>query len=86
MARIGLIDYGSKQVNLAIMKLAAYHKSIGNTVVLNPKTAAEVDHVYCSVIFSWHKDKALKLAKIFPSIEFGGTGIDLITKLPAEVF
>lgn len=85
MARIGLIDYKGKQVNLALMKLSSYHKSIGNTVVLNPKSAGEVDHVYCSVIFSWHKNEALQLAKVFPSIEYGGTGIDLVTNLSAEV-
>lgn len=44
--RVGLIDFDSKQVNLALMKLSAYHKAQGNQVVLNPTSASQVDHVY----------------------------------------
>ncbi len=29
--RIGLIDYDGKQVNLALMKLSAWHKQNGDT-------------------------------------------------------
>jgi len=83
--RIGLIDFDSKQVNLALMKLSAYHKAKGNIVILNPTSAAQVDKVYCSVLFSWNRDAALRLADIFPNIEFGGTGYDLSTVLPADV-
>lgn len=41
--------------------------------------------MYCSVLFTWNKDAAIKLAKQFPSIEFGGTGWDLDTRLPETV-
>ena len=85
MQRIGLIDFDSKQVNLALMKLSAYHKAQGDTVILNPSSAAQVDKVYCSVLFSWNREAALRLAEIFPNIEFGGTGYDLTTVLPAEI-
>jgi len=85
MRRIGLIDFDSKQVNLALMKLAAYHKAQGDFVILNPTSAAQVDKVYCSVLFSWNRDAALRLGEIFPNIVFGGTGFDLTTTLPAEV-
>lgn len=83
--RVGLIDFDSKQVNLALMKLSAYHKTQGDTVILNPTSAAQVDKVYCSVLFSWNRDAALRLSEIFPNIEFGGTGYDLTTVLPAEI-
>lgn len=83
--RIGLIDFDSKQVNLALMKLSAYHKAQGDTVILNPSSAAQVDKVYCSVLFTWNRDAALRLAEIFPYIEFGGTGYDLTTVLPPAV-
>lgn len=83
--RIGLIDFDSKQVNLALMKLSSYHKTQGNRVILNPTSASQVDHVYCSVLFTWNREAALRLTDIFPSIEFGGTGYDLTTVLPAEI-
>lgn len=84
-----LIDADSKIPNLALMKLAAYHKSKGDTVELvrlnmpyypNRK---KVDHnidtswydkVYCSVIFEGN------LQHIHgDGIVFGGTGSDDIT-------
>lgn len=83
--RIGLIDFDSKQVNLALMKLSAYHKAMGDAVILNPTSLSQVDKVYCSVLFSWNRDAALRLREIFPIIEFGGTGYDLTTTLPANV-
>lgn len=83
--RIGIIDFDSVQVNLAAMKISSFHKSLGNEVILNPTNVSQVDHVYCSTIFSWSKEKALKLAEIFPSIEFGGTGMDIFKKLPVEI-
>lgn len=83
--RIGLIDFDSKQVNLALMKLSAYHKSQGNQVVLNPSSPSEVDEVFVSVIFSWNREAALRLADIYPRITFGGTGYDYTVKLPPDV-
>lgn len=82
--RIGLIDFDSKIPNLALMKLSAYHKSLGHQVLLNPKPG-QADHVYCSVLFTWNKDKAAKLAHKHPNIEFGGTGWDVKTTLANEV-
>lgn len=83
--RIGLIDFDSKLPNVAIMKLAHYYKERGHTVVLNPSGASEVDKTYCSVLFTWNRDKAAKLAALFPNIEFGGTGWDLKTCLPDDI-
>jgi len=83
--RIGLIDVDSKVNNLAIMKLSQFHKLRGDTVILNPKNAGEVDHTYCSTLFTWNKPKAAALQSMFPSIEFGGTGWSLDTCLPDEI-
>lgn len=83
--RIGLIDFDGKQVNLALMKFSAWHKAQGNTVILNPASPAQVDRVYCSVLFTWNRASALRLADVFPNIQFGGTGYDLTTTLPPEV-
>jgi hypothetical protein len=84
MNTIGLIDFDSKIPNLAIMKLSTYYKQHGVRVILNPQPG-EVDKVFCSVIFSWSKEKALALQAVYPNIEFGGSGISLENKLPEEI-
>ena len=84
--KIGLLDLGTgKLPNLAIMKLSAFHKAQGDTVVLNDFGPGDVDHVYCSVVFSKDKQRAELLRNIFPSIEFGGSGWDLHKTLPVAV-
>ena len=83
--KIGLIDFDGKIVNLALMKLSAWHKSQDDTVILNPQTNSQVDKAYCSVIFSKNRDKAARLADMFSDIQFGGTGWDLKTILPPEI-
>lgn len=83
--KIGLIDADSKIPNLALMKLSAYHKFIGNEVILNPSSPIGLDKAYCSVIFEKNRHKAEVLRTVFPDIEFGGTGWDLKTELPAHI-
>ncbi len=82
--KIGLIDFDGKIPNLALMKLSTYYKSHGAEVFLNefPKG---VDKVYCSVLFTWNKNKAAKLQEMYSNIEFGGTGWDPMISLPKEV-
>ena len=71
--RIKLIQIDGKLPNLALMKIAAYHKKLGDVVgfdIENP------DKVYISCIFEWNKAKALGIAKMFDcSVEIGGYGI-----------
>jgi hypothetical protein len=57
--KIGLIDYDSKIVNLAIMKLSAYYKEQGHQVMLNPSSPEGLDKTFVSVLFTQNKDKAL---------------------------
>ncbi len=83
--RIGLIDLDSKIPNLALMKLSAFHKRRGDKVTLNTFNPSQVDKVYCSVIFRRNREKASRLAALYPDIAFGGTGWDLETVLPANV-
>jgi hypothetical protein len=85
MARIGLIDYGGKIPNLALMKLSSHHKAQGDSVVLNTFRSDEVDEVFCSVVFTKDKDAAMQLQEIYPNIHFGGTGFDMHVKLPAGI-
>lgn len=56
--KIGLIDVdGHNFPNLPLMKLSAYHKSIGDTVEwYNPLISGHLDKVYMSKVFSFTQD------------------------------
>lgn len=89
MYRVGLIDFDGKIPNLVLMKISSYYKNMGAEVHLAmfpyiqfPKN---IDKVYCSVLFTWNKQKASTLTAIYQNIEFGGTGWDEKIKLPAEI-
>ncbi|MEG2541308.1 MAG: radical SAM protein [Clostridia bacterium] len=73
--------------NLAIMKISAYHKSIGDTVEwFEPFEASSYDKVYSSSVFDFtDKPKNLYLPN---NTIYGGTGYGLYGKendLPCEV-
>ena len=81
---IGLIDYDGKIPNLALMKMSTFYKAQGESVEF-AKPGRKYDKVFCSVLFTWNKDKAAELVKDYPNIEFGGTGWDLTKTLPSEI-
>lgn len=58
MARIGLIDVdgGKNFPNLALMKLSAYHKMVGDEVGWYSHFEDPYDLVYCSKVFSFTED------------------------------
>jgi hypothetical protein len=87
---IGLIDFDSRIPNLALMKLSTYYKAQGCRVHLNMMTRetqfpVTPDRIFCSVVFTKNRQKAAGLKALYPNIEFGGTGWDLTTELPAEI-
>lgn len=82
---IGIIDYDSKIVNLAMMKVSAYHKSLGHRVILNPSSPEGLDKTYVSVLFTHNQGKAIEQYRHYPNVDFGGSGIDLRKDLPAEI-
>lgn len=90
--RILLVDADSTIPNLALMRISTYHKSQGDQVEFmrlslsyypNRKNKPHVipvenyDKVYCSCIFT-----GTRRFVIGEGIIFGGTGIDLTTKIP----
>jgi hypothetical protein len=85
MATIGLMDPGSKIVNFAVMKASSYHKSLGDTVVLNPKSLKGIDKLYVSVTFDKHRDEAAQLSEKFSNVLYGGVGWEVGSKLPEEI-
>ena len=71
---------GGKYPNLALMKLAAWHRGRGD-VVERYMPLFTYDTVYASKVFSWKRDKVL-----LPSnATLGGTGYCLTRNLPDEI-
>ncbi len=80
--KVGLIDLDGKLPNLALCKIAAYHKALGDTVALNDFKA---DKLYCSIIFQKNRKQAEDMQRLYPHMVIGGTGWDLSVKLPPEI-
>ena len=83
--RIGLIDVDSHNFpNLPLMKLSAYHKSLGDTVEwCNPLD--HYDRVYQSKVFDETYSPDIDWVPNADEIIKGGTGYGLDNKLPEEV-
>lgn len=82
MKRIGLLAVDSNYPNLALMKIAAHHKQMGDSVEwYNPLT--EYDKVYKAKVFSFTPDYGYYIHA--EEIEEGGTGYDISKVLPKEI-
>jgi len=79
MRNVLLVDIDSKIPNLALMKLSAHHKALGDQVYLN--RCSNPDITYASCVFTWNRGKTT----FYPEAKIGGTGIDLTTELPFEI-
>lgn len=79
--KVLLIDVDSTIPNLALMKISAYHKSIGDVVGFD---VSDPDKVYASVIFKKNRHLVDGLRIFYPDaeIDIGGSGYDLDKKLP----
>ena len=82
MIRIALLDVDSTIPNLALMKMSAYHKSLGHQVeTYSPLFKCEYDQIYASKVFSGSDGSLLDPAVM----DIGGTGWDVKKELPPEV-
>lgn len=81
--KIGLFDLDRTGFpNVALMKLSAWHKSQGDTVLpLNSGESA--DRRYGSAVFTWNRHKVAAL--VAQGAVVGGSGVDLGNKLPKHV-
>lgn len=81
--KIGLIDVdGHNFPNLALMKISAYHKSIGDSVEWANPLFGRYGKVYKSKVFTFTPDNF----EIYDcEIIKGGTGYDVLSKLPKEI-
>lgn len=82
---VALFAPDSKYPNIAIMKISAWHKAQGDTVVFQPKSAQAIDRTYVSIILTESRKKARTIAALFPNTEIGGTGWDINKELPAAI-
>jgi len=81
--KICLVDADSKIPNLALMKIAAYHWGIGDSVKFYNPGVDKPDLIYSSKIFKSSPDYAFYPADV-PLI-LGGTSYDIKAELPAVV-
>lgn len=83
--KISLIDVDSHNFpNLALMKIAAYHKKMGDAVDWYSPLFSNPDRVYASKVFSFTPDIKDYAARDPEPIR-GGTGYDIATKMPDEI-
>lgn len=84
--RIGLIDidYNGTFPNIPLMKISAYHKSIGNSVEWYLPFGDRYDRVYVTKTFSFNEDytDAINADEVW----FGGSGYKIKTIDGAEVW
>lgn len=80
---IGLIAVDSTFPNLAIMKIARYHRDRGDTVEWYTPFS-QYDKVYMAKVFSFTEDYGQYITNAKEIIK-GGTGYDLTTTLPEEI-
>ncbi|MBO7266717.1 MAG: radical SAM protein, partial [Bacteroidaceae bacterium] len=80
---IGLIAVDSTFPNLALMKIARYHRDRGDIVEWYTPFD-EYDKVYMSKVFSYTEDYGQYITNAKEVIK-GGTGYDLTTTLPDEI-
>ena len=82
---VGLIDVDSHNFpNLPLMKLSAYHKSIGDHVEMW-NGFKHYDKVYMAKVFTDEYTPTMDYCINADEVVTGGTGFDLINKLPNEV-
>jgi hypothetical protein len=83
--KIALVDVDSKDFpNLALMKIAQYHKSIGDDVDWYFPLFMNPDKIYASKVFTFTPDY-IQYSPNDPEPIKGGTGYDLYSKLPEEI-
>ena len=79
---VGLIAVDSQYPNLALMKISAWHKSVGDSVEwYNP--LCYYDRVYMAKVFSYTEDYGYFVQA--DEIIRGGTGYDIASKLPRKM-
>lgn len=82
MNKIGIIQLDGKIPNLALMKVAGYHETIGDAVEWYEGLlfAEQYKKIYASKLFSF-----TPMPQLPENAVIGGTGIDFYNRLPKEI-
>ena len=80
--KVGIVQVDGDYPNLALMKIAGYHESLGHSVSWYEGAlfAEQYDLIYASKIFDFSI-----MPQLPPSAIIGGTGIDFKNRLPKEI-
>lgn len=81
---VALLAVDSKYPNLALMKISAYHKSVGDSVEWY-SLFDRYDRLYMSKVFSFTPDYDYYINNVSGEIIRGGTGYDIHSSLPEEI-
>ena len=81
--KVLLLNIDSKLPNIALEKIALYHKD--DEIIYDPIRLQEADKVYVSCIFTKNKHKVDNYVGLRPDVIAGGTGYDMNVKLPPEI-
>jgi len=78
---VKLVQIDGKLPNIALMRIASWHKARGDAVVYTRDTHHDLldpsfDRVYGSAIFKFSADKIARLRQTYPDAIVGGTGTD----------
>ena len=88
--RVLLLQVDGKLPNVALMRIAAHHRALDDSVELRrTPTVASIhrdlfdrhDRVYASAIFERSRPVADRIREVYPGAVVGGTGVDLATTL-----
>lgn len=93
--RVRLFQLDGKLPNLALMRLASYHRARGDVVEFRKAEApAQLEQgfwdeapelVYASAIFERSRPLAARVLQLYPEAIVGGSGWDIGSRLPPEV-
>lgn len=85
MQNVGLISVDSHNfVNLALMKIASYHRKQGDSVEWAMPIFGNYDKLYASKIFTFSPEPNYNSFN-YKTLLKGGTGYDISKKLPTEI-
>lgn len=81
-----LLQIDGKIPNIALMRVAAHHRNLGDSVEFRRGHSASLfdgspDKVYGSAVFEASRDAVARLLSDYPKAIVGGTGVDVARKL-----
>lgn len=84
--KVLLLNIDSKLPNIALHKIAMWHEQQGDEIVWDmPMMLGQTDKAYASCILTKNASVVANYKGLYPELITGGTGYDLLVKLPPEI-